>query len=84
MPGVSTAKYALFVLPNYTLRKQSGFGGSGVYRNHPVRPSVQKFYNRNFSLTNEVILMKLYTVAVYHLKMCSKEYKPSVNKCKGR
>ena len=37
--------------------------GGGVSRNHPVHPSVQISYKSNFSLMNEPVLMKFYTVA---------------------
>jgi len=32
----------------------------------------------DFSLTDEVLLMKLYTVAVYNLKMCMEENTPGL------
>ena len=37
------------------------------------------YYNLNSSLTEEPILMKLYTVAVYNVKMCIKEDNPGLN-----
>ena len=55
----------------------------GVYRNHLVRPSVHMYCKLNFSLMNEPILMKLYTVVVYHLRMCIKEDKSGLNNVKG-
>jgi len=44
-----------------------------VYRNHHVHPSAHMSCKSNSSLTDEPILMKLYTVAVYHLRMYMKE-----------
>ena len=44
---------------------------SGVYRNHPVHPSVHVPCKRNSSKT---IFMKLYTFVVHYLPMCLKEY----------
>jgi len=47
-------------------------GGEGVYWNYPVCPDI---CNHNSLLTDEQILMKLNTVAVYDLRMCMKENK---------
>jgi len=38
----------------------------------------------NCSLTNELILMKLYIVVVYDLRMCLKEDNPGQKKSHGR
>jgi hypothetical protein len=58
----------------YTPRKQS----LGVYRNHPVRPSVRPSVHvpckRNSTYTTYWIFMKLYTFVVHSLQMCMKEY----------
>jgi len=44
----------------------------GVYRNHPVR-FAQMSHKPNSSLIVEPLLMKLYWVAVYDLRMYTKE-----------
>ena len=58
----------------YTPRKQSW----GVYRNHPVRPSVRQSVHvpckRNSSSTAYWIFMKLYTFVIHHLQIFMKEY----------
>ena len=41
----------------------------GVNWNHPVRLSVQMSCKRSPSITDELILMKLYTVVVCDLRM---------------
>jgi len=55
----------------------------GIYRNHPVDLSVNIYCKLNSSLMNEPILMKLYTVVVYNLRMCIKEDNSSLKKIKG-
>ena len=47
--------------------------GGGVSRNHPVHPSVQISYKSNFSLMNEPVLMKFYTVAVNNQRICMED-----------
>jgi len=49
----------------------------------PVRPCVHMSCKRNTSLTDEVILMKLYTVAVYDQTMYLKEDIPDWMYVKG-
>jgi len=51
--------------------------------NHPVHPYVQMSCKKNFTLTDEAIQMKLYTVEVYDLRMCMKEGKPRSNMFQG-
>ena len=69
----------LFIPTHYKVQVLYPPQTNGVYRNHPVYPSVQM----SNSLTEEWILMKLYTVAVYNLMMCLKEDNPSRNYFKG-
>ena len=58
------------------------FGGV-VKKNHPVRLSVSYFnFKSNFSLTDELIPMKVYTVEIYDLRMCLKNYNPCLNHLK--
>ena len=45
--------------------------------NHPVRPSVHISRKSN-SQTDEPILMRLYTVVVYNLRMWMKDYNPGL------
>jgi len=52
----------------------------GVFKNHPVCLSV--IININSSLTDKLILMKLYTVVVYNLRMCMKEDNPGLKNIK--
>jgi len=44
-----------------------------------VRPSVQNASQRNPSLTDESIMRKFYTVAIYDLRMYIKEDYPGMN-----
>jgi len=46
--------------------------------NHPVLPSVCLLisFEPNFSLRDKPKLVKLYTVAVYNLRMCMEEDNP--------
>ena len=46
----------------------------GVYRNHPVRPSIHVPCKRNSSQTAYWIFMKLYIFVIHYLQMCMKEY----------
>jgi len=50
----------------------------GIYRNGPVHQSiclsVQMSCKHNFSQTVEMIMMKLYTVDLYNLRIAIKEY----------
>ena len=57
--------------------------GGGVSRNHPVHPSVLMSCKSNFSLMNEPVLMKFYTVAVNNLRKCIKEDIPGQTYFKG-
>jgi len=52
-----------------------------IYRSHSVRLSGQ--ISCNSSLTDEQILKKLYIFPVSDLRMCIKEYNPSLNYFKG-
>ena len=47
--------------------------------NQPVCPSVWLSCKLNSSLLDELILMKLYIVTVYYLRMCIKEDNPRPN-----
>ena len=51
----------------------------GAYRNHPVCRSCKC----NSALTDKPILLKLYTVAVFNLRMCLKEDNPCLDFFKG-
>jgi len=57
----------------------------GVYRNHPVRLSIclSKFLLSATVTHLYLILMKLYIVVVYNLRMCMKVENPSPNIFKG-
>ena len=57
----------------------------GVLRNNIVGPSVcLSFYvNASPPNTDEPILMKIYTVAVYNLRMCMEEVNPGMKYIKG-
>ena len=50
----------------------------GVYRNYPVPPSVH-ISSKHSSLTEKPILMKLYTIAVYDMRICMIEYDSGMN-----
>ena len=52
-------------------------------RNHPVRISVQISCKPNSSWLHELILMALYTVAVYNVRMCMKENSSGLKYLKG-
>ena len=54
-----------------------------VYRNQPVPLPVQLSCKCNSSLTDQPILMKLYTVTVFDMRICRKEDNPGPNYFKG-
>ena len=58
-------------------------GGGGIYRNHPVGPSVYISLKCNYSLTDKSLVMKRYTAVVYNLKMCMTKAYPGQKNING-
>jgi len=55
----------------------------GVYRNHLIGQLIQMSRQRNSSLTDNLILMKPYTVTELDLRICMKEDNSDPNYFKG-
>jgi len=52
-----------------------------MFRNQLIRPSVHISCKRSVSLTDELILIDLYTITVLDLRMCMKGDNPGVKYC---